>query len=217
MNIIKMSYSKQKEMSEKKYNVMYREPLIGDFIFDDFALILFDCPDGNSFKFVVKYEKDKTIRYRSTHTQYNKTVTGEYLAIWDGGEWKIKAASTNQDVIHNNPEYASFIADLLIATMQYLMFEIQERKRKKMPSPKRHTREYRKSCVTERVFLMDDLYIYAKEKADEERKHHEMLCPCWEVRGHYRHLKSGKVVFIKAYKKGKEKNKTEPMSREYFL
>lgn len=31
-------------------------------------------------------------------------------------------------------------------------------------------------------------------------------CLCWGVRGHYRHLTNGRVIFIQAYRKGKERN-----------
>ena len=41
-------------------------------------------------------------------------------------------------------------------------------------------------------------------------------CPAWEVRGHYRHYKSGKVVFVNPYTKGKLRNQGVP-GREYDL
>ena len=41
-------------------------------------------------------------------------------------------------------------------------------------------------------------------------------CPAWEVRGHYRHYKSGKVVFINPYTKGKLRNQGA-LGREYDL
>lgn len=39
-------------------------------------------------------------------------------------------------------------------------------------------------------------------------------CPCWEVRGHQRHLKDGRVIYIKGYKKGKLRNKTTACDRD---
>ena len=36
-----------------------------------------------------------------------------------------------------------------------------------------------------------------------------LTCPCWGVRGHYRHLANGKVIFVKPYKKGKQRDKEE--------
>lgn len=35
---------------------------------------------------------------------------------------------------------------------------------------------------------------------------HEIKCLCWGVRGHERHYKNGRVVFIKPYRKGKERD-----------
>ena len=35
------------------------------------------------------------------------------------------------------------------------------------------------------------------------------LCPCWGVRGHWRHLKDGRKIWINAYKKGKLKDNPE--------
>lgn len=35
---------------------------------------------------------------------------------------------------------------------------------------------------------------------------HNITCEHWEVRGHYRHYKSGKVVFIKPFDKGRNKD-----------
>lgn len=39
-------------------------------------------------------------------------------------------------------------------------------------------------------------------------------CPCWEVRGHYRHLKDGRIIFIKSYKKGKLRKSVSPCDKE---
>lgn len=43
-------------------------------------------------------------------------------------------------------------------------------------------------------------------------------CPCWGVRGHIRHLKNGKEVFVKAYKKGEKRGNSEAyMAKEYEI
>ena len=36
------------------------------------------------------------------------------------------------------------------------------------------------------------------------------VAECWSVRGHYRHYKSGKVVYIKPFEKGANKGKIVP-------
>lgn len=42
-------------------------------------------------------------------------------------------------------------------------------------------------------------------------------CLCWGVRGHKRFYKSGKVVYIKPYKKGRDKDKIAPVGKEYSI
>jgi len=66
------------------------------------------------------------------------------------------------------------------------------------------------------VFLLDDIVNYISDNYIPEGGHHNILCPCWEVRGHYRHYKSGKVIFIPSYRKGKDKDTTQPKSKTYI-
>ena len=47
---------------------------------------------------------------------------------------------------------------------------------------------------------------------------HIFKCLCWGVRGHYRHLPSGRIIFVKAHYKGKERNNLEAFKgKEYKL
>ena len=52
-------------------------------------------------------------------------------------------------------------------------------------------------------------------KTSVARKHHEIHCPAWGVKGHFRHYKSGKVVFIAPFVKGKEKGNYR--GKDYIL
>lgn len=52
------------------------------------------------------------------------------------------------------------------------------------------------------TFSVDEL----ERRAKEHDKSKVFLCPCWGVRGHQRHLKNGKVVWIHAYRKGAKRN-----------
>ena len=47
------------------------------------------------------------------------------------------------------------------------------------------------------------------------RKHAVITCPCWGVRGHFRHYKNGKVIFIEPHLKGKDKDQYK--GKEYAL
>ncbi len=44
---------------------------------------------------------------------------------------------------------------------------------------------------------------------------YKVTCECYGVRGHYRHYKTGKIVFIKPYLKGTKRNESKPVMQEY--
>lgn len=53
---------------------------------------------------------------------------------------------------------------------------------------------------------------------DTPKSHHTMTCPCWGVAGHMRTYKSGKQVWIKPYRKGKQRNNPEAYQpKEYEI
>ena len=52
-------------------------------------------------------------------------------------------------------------------------------------------------------------------KTHVNRKKAEIHCLAWGVRGHFRHYKSGKVVFVNAYVKGKERDKYQ--GKDYII
>ena len=93
-----------------------------------------------------------------------------------------------------------------------------QRDRKEVHSiPRKYSREHRLSTSKNKIYLLDDIIKYVHDNYVSQGGHHEIKCPSWEVRGHYRHYKSGKVVFIPSYKKGKERDKTSPKDKEYYL
>ena len=50
------------------------------------------------------------------------------------------------------------------------------------------------------------------------RQSHEYSCPVWTVRGHMRHYKSGKTVYVAPYRKGRDRNTSAAdAGREYVL
>lgn len=45
----------------------------------------------------------------------------------------------------------------------------------------------------------------------------QLTCPCWGVRGHHRHLSTGKIIFIKPYRKGRLRNKPEAQVNKDYV
>lgn len=56
-----------------------------------------------------------------------------------------------------------------------------------------------------RVVLKRTIQIHAKPFNKKDIKH-VIKCLCWGVRGHERHLKNGTIVWVKPYRKGKQRN-----------
>lgn len=55
-------------------------------------------------------------------------------------------------------------------------------------------------------------------EAVQERAIREITCPVWTVRGHMRHYKNGKTVYVAPYRKGKERDSASAVSgKEYVL
>ena len=107
----------------------------------------------------------------------------------------------------------------LLYSMMYIMSYPRNHKQvtHKSSHKYKYSREHRLSTESNKIWLLDDIVNYVAEKYVPEGGHREIMCPCWEVRGHYRHLKSGKVIFIRPFKKGKERTTAEPKTHEYYL
>lgn len=56
-----------------------------------------------------------------------------------------------------------------------------------------------------RTALLRNTYVYNSQYVPF-RNYETYTCECWGVRGHIRHLKDGREIFIKPYKKGIKRN-----------
>lgn len=81
---------------------------------------------------------------------------------------------------------------------------------------KRHTKN-KGSRKGRRVVRYFKCYSITGKRAPEAKEKHKILCPAWSVRGHMRHYKSGKVVFINPYIKGKKRNENEFAPKEHKI
>jgi len=67
-------------------------------------------------------------------------------------------------------------------------------------------KEYKNSTVVTSVVRLVKQYKLKKNwQAKVERRKAEIRCQAWGVRGHFRHYKDGKVIFVEAYVKGKDR------------
>ena len=92
---------------------------------------------------------------------------------------------------------------LLMHHAECLVFEVQRKSATKHTTKKGRTK---KKTITQKVrvyhlaHIDDEMISRIHRAAAPQRK-----CPAWGVRGHYRHCRSGKVVYVKPHVKGKSK------------
>ena len=74
-------------------------------------------------------------------------------------------------------------------------------------------KQVRKTKMVKVIRVSDDVIV-----RQDPRGHHKISCPCWGVAGHMRTYKSGKQVWIKLYRKGKQRNNPAAyVPKEYQL
>lgn len=92
----------------------------------------------------------------------------------------------------------------------------------KLANPKPNKKTKVKKPVAYTMINFDDLIVYDKPKKiiSAFKKNHVVRCELWPVRGHWRHYKSGKTVFVEAFHKGKKRNDkeaVEKLEKEYRI
>lgn len=197
-----------------------------EFIFNQFKIII--NTDAGKFSFNVKLEGIKTIHVQTLDFN-EKEWTYDLSEQPSEVEWcdfyndlsqrmslglRIDRDDLGKSII--SEEYQWFAVSSIVKIMGYIMLYPRKREQTRISSHK-YSREYRLSTRQNRIYLFSDILKYVSDTYVPEGQHHSFQCPCWEVRGHYRHYKSGKVVFVPAYKKGKQRDKAEPKPKEYYV
>lgn len=94
--------------------------------------------------------------------------------------------------------------------MNYFECEEKVAKRTNVKKKSKHSKGKSKVYLYKSYTLIRDW-----EQKIKLNSKHQIVCHCWTVRGHYRHYKSGKVVFVQSYEKGKKRNESLP--KEYVI
>lgn len=89
--------------------------------------------------------------------------------------------------------------------------EVSSRKVSRLPYGGKGDRKKKRAVKAVRVMRTN-----AEEFARYTKKQREISCPCWGVIGHWRNCKSGKKVWVRPYRKGRERDNPEAYSpKEY--
>lgn len=128
----------------------------------------------------------------------------------NGMEWLTKTDDSE------NVAYWQWLVDVFFSINSFMLhfgdvtMEVEEKIAKEPSEHKEHKKQDRKNTV--RIFKS---YTLKKNWKSQARKKAEITCPAWGVRGHFRHLRNGKVIFVEPYIKGPEKSKYK--GKEYAL
>ena len=216
MNIIQIPFE------HKMFNEEFSGSL-ENFIYDEFALV-----------YTLKSEMILGLTVLFNSNDIGDMSGTEIYLVRLGDEWikdivyQIEADGSPYDgmTVYCSSEEKKYteighdIAQLVLRTMIYIM----NTPRDKIIKPKTSKEKIGKTTRitnsnTDKIYLLDEIVDYVNENGLTIAKsgNRAITCPCWDVRGHYRHYKSGKVVFIKNYEKGKEKGKVKPKDKTYTI
>lgn len=174
---------------------------------------------------IVNFENEEKIKIKvelenGTQRGFAEVETSEIIYAFQfeqSGEAHLKVACLYEEI----QQMAFNAAQLITCIMEYIMtakrdkvFKRSETAKRKLESKNREQKEYNK-----KVFLLDEIVEYVNENGltASENGTHKINCPCWSARGHYRHYKSGKVIFVENYKKGKERENKKPKNKTYTV
>lgn len=108
----------------------------------------------------------------------------------------------------------------IIPPMKFMEYIIRESQKRKYEYVIKEEKEIKENTISKKAKknkieynLLDAIKIYQKNEG--EKRKYEITCESWDIRGHFRHYKSGKVVWIAPYKKGKKIK--EENNKEYKL
>ena len=214
MNIIEVPSNH--EMFSKEFS-----GTLENFIYDEFGIAI-RTKNEMDIGVVVFYEQGFIGTQFCLTVLNNKPIDKEIY-------YDIHLSESNKDgmeVMCNTDEYKYLnighdLAQIILRIMLYIMNTPREKIEKpKLPKEKTERKENQNKTAKEnKVYLLDEIVEYVNENGltVSQSGTHKINCPCWSVRGHYRHYKSGKVIFVENYKKGKERENKEPKSKTYTV
>lgn len=116
-------------------------------------------------------------------------AVNDYLSHWYGVQQALLNPITQEEMIKNPQKYG---------VIDYMS----------------NGRVITKDGQLKRVYVRQTKYEFNKYNMEKLHKR-KIKCPYWPVIGHWRHYKSGKIIFIKPYWKGPKRQKAIDMEIEF--
>lgn len=204
------------------------------FLFDKYCLVIYQ-KNGSRTEYNIRYDiKDAFMKARVRQlidtVIEGQTIKEERTATithYEGGEFKLanmndafkeflrmkKKYDKQNNIVNEEGDYKAMLAAAyeydIAAVEAYIMYKLENREIIFKESVKEHKPRLSEKAIKQSqknegkdiILNLEEAIRYIKKKGL-----HKIHCECWGVRGHYRHYKNGKTVFIKAYQKGKKRN-----------
>ena len=123
----------------------------------------------------------------------------------------IAVEKVDQKVINDLEYWAWLMLEFMIINTYILsdpekMVDVEEKEVKEHETHEGLHPVEKKQKKRGKVRLVRSYRLKKRWKTVMKRRIQQITCPAWGVRGHYRHYKNGKTVFIQPYVKGKKRD-----------
>lgn len=179
------------------YKVVYKIHINGNVNEVNYKIIKGDDFKDCKFVFAETEEDIKVIEFPN----------GELVDSYISNSIKIGNARSNEEIAMRIIDIYKSEMIFISKLKQYIMNKSYERRTIQKEScsgmiyssgSNKKTRGKKK--ITQ--FLLADIVEYISHSG----RKHNINCECWAVRGHFRHYKTGNVVWVSPYEKGKARN-----------
>ncbi len=215
MNIIEIP--SDHEMFSKEFS-----GVLDNFIYDEVGIII---KTGNRIDIGLQVFYEREFLGTQIHliVLNNKAIKDVYYEISysdknnDGIE--VMCNKNEQEFLDIGHDVAQLVARIIVYIMNTPREKILKQKKSNKVKESDNVENKKKQSEENKIYLLDEIVDYVNENGltIQSSGTHKIQCPCWSVRGHYRHYKNGNVVFIKSHEKGKEKGKTKPKDKVYVV
>lgn len=192
------------------------------FIFNECCLIVKNHPGTKrDLKVSVWFDTEHMCMYYAVFDTEFKTRT--YILLYNK-MLGFQIGRCDKDIDDEEQGPSAGLCDLVLNVVQTIKensynraiyYKKHEDEKQEVLSKIRKLSKQKKRYKCQDIYLADELTYYASVKIPEEKLKRHMNCPCWDVRGFYRHYKNGNVVWINSFQKGKDRNKGLSNDRTY--
>lgn len=213
----------EKDFNEKLLNYK-SDHYFDNFIFKEFRVIskredfkvVYKIKINNENIIEVNYRliknnsfKECNFSFKETEGEYKfiSTPNGDLVETYIMNILNTNNNFTNDEIVNEIIRTFRAEVDFIIQLKQYVMNESYKRttvtkeivSRDSKSNDNKKNRKFKNDSPT---YLLKDIVEYVSSN----HRNIKFTCECWNVRGHFRHYKNGKIVWIDSYEKGKNRN-----------